>query len=114
MVSDSKLNEQGKGDRINIYQFICVLIWTAYAPRDEKIKCIPSLCNEQDVFKMFDFDSNGTFSLLEMQEIFASTIKGIGALTKIEMPKKRDLRIASKMGFSSADANNDCTLQLEE
>jgi hypothetical protein len=108
-------------DRMNFFQLLAVLIWTAYANRNSKILCRKKVYSFVNfvylglvAFKLFDFDNNGAISYEEMMYMFRSTCKGFGRATHTQMPSREDMVLVANKTFHSADLNSDQILELKE
>ncbi len=101
-------------DRVDIFQLLAVLVWTAFANRHQKLKCTRESQPDLVAFAMFDFDRSGSVSLDELVIFFVASCKGIGRLTRAAMPKKAILQEIATTQFLIYDINNNKLLELDE
>jgi len=63
---------------------------------------------------MIDADNKNQMKFEEMHEIIKWTLKGIGKLSLVKIPKSKEIQIVSYKAFLSADATNDNNIDFTE
>ena len=81
------------------------MIWTAHADWSQKVHFI---------FKLFDFDLNGTLTVDEVIQIFITTCKALATFTNTVVLEKQILFKAASSIFRMADVDHSESLSVEE
>eukprot|EP00350_Pseudokeronopsis_sp_OXSARD2_P014187 CAMPEP_0170551318 /NCGR_PEP_ID=MMETSP0211-20121228/9337_1 /TAXON_ID=311385 /ORGANISM="Pseudokeronopsis sp., Strain OXSARD2" /LENGTH=171 /DNA_ID=CAMNT_0010858417 /DNA_START=145 /DNA_END=660 /DNA_ORIENTATION=- len=90
---------------INFYDVFLAILWTSYALRLQKVDF---------AFRMMDADNTNQIKFEELHEIIKWSLKGVGKVFSIKMPKSKEIQIVSYKSFVSANASNNVNLDFTE
>jgi len=100
--------------KINFYEFLMATLWTSYAHRSQKVECNLPSYPRIVAYKVFDAFGTNEMAFEEMYEGLKWTLKGIGKVRGIKIPKAKELQIVAYKAFVSADASNDNNIDYPE